>query len=293
MIASFAAAQTVTAPLSVTCSGSVSNNVVTWSAAAAGGTSPYTFRWSVGGSSSGNTGSSVTATYNENGVRQAFVQGTDASSTTAISTCSATVTSVVNPTPISPTPPMLPTPKINPPTLSIGERGQFMARGMLITSVASGSFQGQVWGITYTVNWSGNIPEIYLRYAKMPSSVALSQLSQQLNVGDEVGVSGTVSSSSPLVMNAIVVRDYSITVPRPLFNSPSYGQDNGNSNGTGTGENPHATMSPTGTSMMGITGMFGTSASGSVSSTRDIQSYLQELLNKLHNLQGTSTSGGH
>jgi hypothetical protein len=100
-------------------------------------------------------------------------------------------------------------PRMNQPTLSIGAKGQFLGRGMTVTSVGTNSFQASVWGITYTVNWSG---EFWFRYGR---ANATSTPAQQLAVGDEVGVSGTVASSSPLVVNANAVRDYSITMPRP------------------------------------------------------------------------------
>ena len=120
------------------------------------------------------------------------------------------------------------TPRVNPPLLSVGENGGFLARGMTVTSVASGSFQAQVWGITYTVNWSGNLNNLFEFWFRYNKANATSTPSMQLNVGDEVGVAGKVSTSSPLVVNASVVRDYSITMPRLVHT------DNGKGNG---GEN--------------------------------------------------------
>jgi hypothetical protein len=69
-----------------------------------------------------------------------------------------------------------------PMMLSIDQDGNLMAQGMTVTGVvASGSFDGQVWGIIYTVN--------------VPAS-------STPNIGDMVDVAGTISSSSPLTVNA-------------------------------------------------------------------------------------------
>jgi len=209
---SILAAQAQTASLAVSCAGAVSNNQVTWTATPVGGNAPYAVLWSGDPSVAGATGTSLTATYSSNGTYTAMVQATDASSTVATSTCSATVSSVVQPAPVPvPTPPL---PRVNPPMLSIGPQGAFLAHGMTVTSVASGSFQAQVWGITYTVNWSGNsLPELLFR--KGNDAPQGTSPTQQVQVGDEVGVAGRVSSSSPMTVTASVVRDYSIASARP------------------------------------------------------------------------------
>ena len=102
---------------------------------------------------------------------------------------------------------------------------------MIVTSVASGSFQAQVWGVTYTVNWTGNVwgrefPEFYFRNG---NSGGIVNPTQQIQVGDEVSVSGLVSGSAPLVVDANVVRDWSIMAARPFSSS--------NSENTSSGEN--------------------------------------------------------
>jgi hypothetical protein len=126
-----------------------------------------------------------------------------------------------------------------PPTLSIGADGSFLARGMAVTSVGSSSFQGEIWGITYTVNWSGKLPQFYFRNGNNDTNWVPTA---QVNVGDIVGVSGMVSTSDPLVVNAQVVRDYSIGGPRPRYpgypfqesalNNPGSNGNNGNPSGT-------------------------------------------------------------
>ncbi len=122
-----------------------------------------------------------------------------------------------------------PLPRVNPPSLSIGPNGSFLGRGMTVTSVGTNTFQAQVWGITYTVNWSGNLPTFYLR----GGNTATSTPSEQLQVGDEVGVMGKVDPSAPLVVNANIVRDYSIIRPRP----PRSERGSNGGNGVGYGNN--------------------------------------------------------
>jgi len=189
---------------------------------------------------------------------------------------SCTITETyVPPSVTTSTPPVTPPhPFVNPPTLQIGANGNFLARGMTVTSVGTNSFQAQVWGITYTVNWSGNLNtlEFWFRYNRANGS---STPSTQLQVGDEVGVSGTVSSSSPMTVNANVVRDYSITAPRPgryvgfgqggfnLFGSSTGQQGNGNGGGNGNGNQNH----------------------GGGSSTSDFQNRLQNLMQQFQGLQ--------
>jgi hypothetical protein len=133
--------------------------------------------------------------------------------------------------------------------LTIGANGAFTAHDLIVTSIDSNSFTGTVWGITYTVNTasstnSGNggrfYPAFYLRGGDNGGTFNL----DELQVGDQLGVSGTVASSSPLVVNATVVRDYSVTTVRPQptpmpmpwqGNGGGYGNNgtsSGNQNGT-------------------------------------------------------------
>ena len=164
-------------------------------------------------------------------------------------------------TPSTTTPPPTPTaPRVNPPTLTIGANGQFLARGMTVTSIGTNSFRAEVWGITYTVNWSGSVSsvnnpfEFWFRFNK---GTATTTPAAQLAVGDEVGVSGSVSTSSPLTVNASVVRDYSITTARPV----TFHTDNGVGNG---GVNK---------------------SNGVGSSSPDLQGRLNDLMNQFRNLQ--------
>ncbi len=115
---------------------------------------------------------------------------------------------------------------------------------MTVTSVGTNSFQAQVWGISFTVNWSGSLASPFEFWFRSRQANATSTPAAQLAVGDEVGVSGIlVASSSPLTVNANVVRDYSITMPRPVFQPHgdngygNSGMNDGKGNGNGNNEN--------------------------------------------------------
>lgn len=94
--------------------------------------------------------------------------------------------------------------------LQVNPGGHFLARGMIVQSVASGSFIGKVWGTTWTVNVTPRA-ELLLRDGK---GVKVSSV-EHLQVGDEVGVSGKIDPTHELTVNADVVRNYSILVVRP------------------------------------------------------------------------------
>ncbi len=390
IVAISAMAYASTAP-SVSCTGAVSGDQITWTATSTGGNAPYAYLWSGANIASGTTSTPVTVTYGANGAYTADIQVTDASSSVATSSCSAAVNSyqttttgtlelytMVNngvggtavpsdftvsvsgananpgsstgsasgtavtvtantaysigvsslanytasmggncigpvaagatasctvtetygaPITTPPVPPTPPLPRVNPPTLSIGPDGQFLSRGMTVTSVASGSFQGTVWGITYTVNWSGSLfPEFYFREGNGGSMTT--DPVTQLQVGDEVGVSGRIdSSATPLVVDANVVRDYSIMAFRPgrregqssspFYNGVGNGGENGNGSGLGNvgngGENGNG-------SSLGTEGSISTSNASSVSS---LQAQLDSLLSQFRSLETIFNNGQH
>lgn len=204
-LASLAGAQT--APLAATCSGAVSQNVITWTASATGGLPPYSYLWS--GTNVNGTSSVVTATYSATGTYQASARVGDTTTSTVSATCSAAVTSLPQTTSMPPVsnPPSF----FKNPELNINPSGRFLTHGMKVVSVnaAGNSFVGTVWGTTWTVNLSGS-PEFFLREGKFAGNVSLSQL----QMGDEVGVSGKVDPNNPGVVSAEVVRDYTIFTTR-------------------------------------------------------------------------------
>jgi len=260
------ATSTTPTPLAATCAGSVSTNVVTWSATTTGGTAPYSFAWS-GGTGVSGTSSSAVATYAATGTVSASVLVHDSASSTVTATCSASVLSL----PIVVVPPPVPTPipVSVPPMLQINPSGEFLARGLTVTSVASGSFQGIIWGVTYTVNLPANAAanlEFFFRKAGGNFNAS------QLKVGDVLGVQGRVDASAPMTVKARVIRDYSIIQARPKDND-------GEGHGNGKNENEH--------------GFPGISASGTVSTTANIElrGKLDGLLKMLKDLQ--NRTGGH
>jgi hypothetical protein len=200
-------------------------------------------------------------------------------SSSTIASCAVTETYVPSTVTPTSTPPL---PRVNPPSLSIGANGSFLARGMTVTSVASGSFQATVWGITYTVDWTGGAaPEFIFR--KGNDAPTVTDPTTQLQVGDEVGVSGSVTTANPMVVNANIVRDYSIIMLRPglrrgqpsspFYNGVGNGGGNGNGDSQGQGEGD------------------GVSAGASTSAAFSTQ--LTNLLNQLHDLQNLAKGNGN
>lgn len=191
----FLVAQGATA-VTPSCAGAVSGNQVTWTATSSGGNAPYAFLWSGDSKVAGSSSTSIVATYPVNGTFTAVIQATDASSTVGTGACSATVTS--NSTATS-TPGV---PHAMKASLTINPNGQFEGRGMIVTSVASGSFQAKVWGITFTVNGS-------LKVEPKPNTTSTAALAQ-IKVGDEVSVTGKIDPANSLVVNGKVIRDFTV-----------------------------------------------------------------------------------
>ena len=189
-------------PVVPICVGSVSGTTISWSSTTTGGVSPYTYLWT--GASLTSTSTNTSRTYSS-GTYTAMFTVTDASSTVATTSCSATVASS---TPVATTtPPVALPPFFKSPQLIINSGGKFLARGMMVTSVASTSFTGSIYGTTWTINFAPTDGETVQRDGK---SVKITTLSA-IKVGDEVGVSGMLNTSSPLTVDARVVRDYSLS----------------------------------------------------------------------------------
>lgn len=217
LVASFALAQNSTStnptPLNASCAGAVNQNVVTWTASAVGGNPPLSFLWS-GANVAGATTSVVAATYSATGTFQASVQVTDtatstASSSVATANCSATVISLPTATT---TPPGIIRRQgtVRPPLLEINPAGRFLARGMIVQSVASTSFTAKVWGITWTVETAG-LRELLFREGRSLRPFDISQILP----GDEVSASGFADPDRPLIVEARVVRNFTVINERP------------------------------------------------------------------------------
>jgi uncharacterized repeat protein (TIGR01451 family) len=260
-------------PLSVSCDwGYDTPNTITWVASASGGTAPYTYSWS-GNQIQNATASSVTETYPKTGTYDAMVNVTDAANQTGTASCSASVNSTAPPPTVPTSTPPVPPGITIQPTLTIGPNGSFLGHGMIVTAIASTSIQAQIWGITYTISWPGRLPQFLFRTGNDNTEWIPSV---QLNVGDQIGVSGFVSPSNPLVVTSDVIRDYAILGPRPphpfLFGSTGNGGDE-DDNGSGT-----TTTIGTGTSTA-------TSTTGNSSSSNYFENQLNNLFSQLQNLQ--------
>ena len=225
----------------------------------------------VAGNTSYTVGASALANYSasQSGVCTGPIAAGGATS------CTVTET-YVTPTSI-PTPTSTPfTPRVNPPTLNIGGDGSFLSRGMVVTGVGTNSFTAAIWGITYTVNWSGNLSQPFEFFFRRDAANVTSTPATQLKVGDEVGVAGMVSTASSLTVNATVVRDYSIAVPRPPeFEGEGNGQGNnglGLGNGGPNGENQNA---------------------GGNSTQLELTARLNQLLQQFQNLQNMLKNNGN
>ena len=123
-----------------------------------------------------------------------------------------------------------------PPTVQIGSDGSILIHGMTVTLIGTNTFTGTVWGITYTVDYSSSTTggrnrfQFYLRGGNSASINA-----SQIQVGDVLGVQGTVTQSSPTVIQAQVLRNYNITSPRSSNQGGNSGNNNQNNQYGGSG----------------------------------------------------------
>jgi hypothetical protein len=194
-------------PLIVSCSSSVATDTVAWTATSSGGEAPYAYVWS--GSGVSGTSSTNTVTYNSTGTFTATIEVTDSatSTNTATSSCLATIVSL--PSVVATTTPATTTPHFARAMLSVNPNGHFLARGMKVSSIGSNSFQAEVWGVTYTINIPTFLPEFFVQ-SKSGGQFDINQV----HVGDELGVLGEASPGSPLIVQAKVIRNYSLINPR-------------------------------------------------------------------------------
>jgi uncharacterized repeat protein (TIGR01451 family) len=180
-----------------------------------------------------------------------------------------------------------------PATLSIRANGDFLARGMIVTSVGSSSFQASLWGNTYTVNFTGNGDndgdEFLMRNGNTPFNFDEngSHLSDQVFVGDIVNVSGQVSVAAPFVVASNVVRNDSIGSPRQPrsifgFGGNGFGSFGNGFGGFGFGSSSNSNNSGNGNNSSGSSS---SGSSGNNSSSNSVQTQLNSLAAQLQQLQ--------
>lgn len=102
-----------------------------------------------------------------------------------------------------------------PPTVDIGPDGSVLIHGLTVTSVGTNTFTGTVWGITYTVNYSGSVAGRNFRFLLRNGNGSTVD-ANQIQVGDTIGMQGSITASQPTVIQAQIVRNYSIATARPL-----------------------------------------------------------------------------
>jgi|GEM_PF-2727926 len=283
-------------PLSATCSGVVgttasTTNVVTWTANPTGGTGPYTLAWS--GAVNG-TSSPVAVTYTATGTVVANLQVMDSATSSASSTasstpnvatttCSVVITAIpgqntTTTPPVVVPPPVVQPPRANRPQLRIDPNGQFLARGMTVTSVSSGTIQASVLGINYTINLmtSG-------QFLRRDGQVIPFTINQQVAVGDEISASGVIDPANPLVVNAGVVRDQSIITVR---------QDREDNDGDGDHGNHGGNVFVNGTTTVTIPGTSSTVTIDAQTRLKDLLKQLQGLQNLFNNRSGKGNGNG-
>jgi hypothetical protein len=160
---------------------------------------------------------------------------------------------------------------VNQPMLTISAGGKFLARGMTVASVSGTSFQGQIWGITYTVNAS---PDAFRFFARTGNGTSTPMSLAQLAAGDEVAVQGWVTTSSPMIVTANVVRNNSIMT---MMSRPQKNEGEG--------------MGMSGMMMNGTTSMSGSSGNSDEINQHisDLFKQLQEVQDKMKSMRASST----
>lgn len=115
-----------------------------------------------------------------------------------------------------------------PPTLQIDSNGNITIHGLTVTSVGTNTLTGTIWGMTYTVNYNSSTSgyggfQFYFRNGNVGSFNA-----SQIQVGDQLGIQGSITASSPSTIQAQTVRNYSITTSRVQNNNGSYNSNMNN-----------------------------------------------------------------
>ncbi len=91
--------------------------------------------------------------------------------------------------------------------ISINPEGRFTGRGLIVKSVASTTLVAEVWGTSWTIDFS-NVRNVIL---KNGSEQRVDTVATQVLVGQEISVLGRVSKDMPGIVIAEVLRNYNQT----------------------------------------------------------------------------------
>jgi len=91
--------------------------------------------------------------------------------------------------------------------LSINPEGRFTGRALIVKSVASTTLVAEVWGTSWTIDFS-NVKNVILRDG---SEKKVDTVATQVLVGQEISVLGRVSKDKPGIVIAEVLRNYNQT----------------------------------------------------------------------------------
>lgn len=91
--------------------------------------------------------------------------------------------------------------------ISINPEGRFTGRGLIVKSVASTTLVAEVWGTSWTIDFS-NVKNVIL---KNGSEQRVDTVATQVLVGQEISVLGRVSKDKPGIVMAEVLRNYNQT----------------------------------------------------------------------------------
>lgn len=106
---------------------------------------------------------------------------------------------------------------IRKPEININPEGRFTGRAMIVKSVASTTLVAEVWGTSWTIDFSNVKNVIY----KDGSERKVDTVATQVLAGQEISVLGRISADKPGIVMADVLRNYNQTeVVVPVKGTP-------------------------------------------------------------------------
>jgi hypothetical protein len=96
---------------------------------------------------------------------------------------------------------------VRKPEISINPEGRFTGRALIVKSVASTTLVAEVWGTSWTIDFS-NVKNVIYRDG---SEKKVDTVATQVLPGQEISVLGRVSADKPGIVMAEVLRNYNQT----------------------------------------------------------------------------------